>query len=153
MLGATFKKYWKTIVTICAVLAIAKIMTYSGMIKDIAEMLVTSTGPVYPFMAPLIGVLGAFITGSGTSTCVLFGELQKETALQLGLNVYWITAANVFGAGIGKMVCPQGIAIGTGAINAVGSESKVLGAVFRYFVFYALLAGVICLAGAFVFKA
>lgn len=153
VLGATFKKYWKTIVTICAVLAIAKIMTYSGMIKDIAEMLVTSTGPVYPFMAPLIGVLGAFITGSGTSTCVLFGELQKETALQLGLNVYWITAANVFGAGIGKMVCPQGIAIGTGAINAVGSESKVLGAVFRYFVFYALLAGVICLAGAFVFKA
>lgn len=148
----TLKKYWKTIVTICAVLAIAKIMTYSGMIKDIAEMLVKATGPVYPFVSPLIGVLGAFITGSGTSTCVLFGELQKETAQQLGLNVYWITAANVFGAGIGKMVCPQGIAIGTGAVNEVGSESKVLGAVFKYFIFYALLAGVICLAGSFIFK-
>ncbi len=143
----TLKKYWKTILTICAVMATAKIMSYSGMISDIARFLVVVAGPFYPFIAPLIGALGAFVTGSGTSTCVLFGGLQSETALALGLDASWMAAANVMGAGIGKMICPQGIAIGAGAINAVGSESKILSSVFKYFLLYVILAGVICYAG------
>ncbi|UTC57935.1 L-lactate permease [Treponema sp. OMZ 305] len=147
VLGATLKKYWRTFVTICSVLATAKVMIYSGMISDIAHSAVVATGPVYPFVAPLIGVLGAFVTGSGTSTNVLFGNLQLETALSLNLDPYWITAANVMGAGIGKMVCPQNIAIGAGAIGITGSDSKILAAVFKYFITYALLAGVICFTG------
>ena len=149
VLGFTLKKYWKTFLTICFVLATAKVMIYSGMISDLAYSVVVATGPVYPFVAPLIGVLGAFITGSGTSTNVLFGNLQLETALSLNLNPYWITAANVMGAGIGKMVCPQNIAIGSGAIGITGSDSKILAAVFKYFIIYALLAGAICFAGSF----
>lgn len=150
VLAETLKKYWKTILTICSVMATAKIMGYSGMISDIAKLLVVATGSFYPFIAPLIGALGAFVTGSGTSTCVLFGGLQSETASTLGLNPTWMAAANVFGAGIGKMICPQGIAIGAGAINAVGSESKLLGAVFKYFLFYVILAGIICYAGSLI---
>ncbi len=143
----TLKRYWKTILTICAVMATAKIMGYSGMISDIAKFLVAAAGPFYPLIAPLIGALGGFVTGSGTSTCVLFGGLQSETAHALGLDAVWMAAANVMGAGLGKMVCPQSIAIGTGAINAAGSESKVLGAVFKYFLVYVIAAGVICYAG------
>ncbi len=143
----TLKKYWKTILTICSVMATAKIMGYSGMISDIAQFLVVVAGPFYPLIAPLIGGLGAFVTGSGTSTCVLFGGLQSETAAALNLSPTWMAAANVMGAGIGKMVCPQGIAIGAGAINKVGSESKILGAVFKYFLLYIVLAGIICYAG------
>ena len=147
VLGETLKKYWKTILTICSVMATAKVMGYSGMISDIANMLVVATGPFYPLISPLIGALGAFVTGSGTSTCVLFGGLQSQTALSLGLNPSWMAAANVMGAGIGKMICPQAIAIGAGAINAVGSESKILRSVFKYFVIYVVLAGIICFAG------
>lgn len=143
----TLKKYWKTILTICAVMATAKIMSYSGMISDIAKFLVAVTGSFYPLAAPLIGALGAFVTGSGTSTCVLFGGLQSETAAALGLNPTWMAAANVMGAGIGKMICPQGIAIGVGAIGQAGSESRILSKVFRYFLLYAILAGMICYAG------
>lgn len=109
----TLKKYWKTILTICCVMATAKIMGYSGMISDIAAALVVVAGPFYPLISPLVGALGAFVTGSGTSTCVLFGGLQRQTAISLGLNPSWMAAANVMGAGIGKMICPQGIAIGS----------------------------------------
>lgn len=143
----TLKKYWKTVLTICSVMAAAKIMSYSGMISDIAKFLVAAAGPFYPLIAPLIGAIGAFVTGSGTSTCVLFGGLQSETALALGLSPVWMAAANVMGAGIGKMICPQGIAIGAGAINAAGSESKILSAVLKYFLLYVILAGIICFAG------
>ena len=45
------------------------------------------------------------------------------------------------------MVCPQSIAIGAGAIGAVGAESKILGAVFKYFALFVVLAGAICYAG------
>lgn len=144
---ATLKQYWKTILTICSVMAAAKIMGYSGMISDIAKFLVAVAGQFYPLIAPVIGALGAFVTGSGTSTCVLFGGLQSETAQTLGLSPTWLAAANVMGAGIGKMICPQGIAIGAGAIGAVGSESKILSGVFKYFLLYVVLAGVICYAG------
>lgn len=147
VLGETLQKYWKTILTICSVMATAKIMSYSGMISDIAEVLVAVTGPFYPLISPLIGALGAFVTGSGTSTCVLFGGLQSATATELGLNPSWMAAANVMGAGIGKMICPQGIAIGAGAINAVGSESKILRSVFKYFLIYLIAAGIICYVG------
>ena len=147
VLAETLKKYWKTIVTICSVMATAKIMSYSGMISDIAKLLVEITGSAYPCIAPLIGAVGAFVTGSGTSTCVLFGGLQSQTAASLGFDPSWMAAANVCGAGIGKMVCPQSIAIGAGAIGAVGAESKILGTVFRYFALFVVLAGGICFAG------
>lgn len=80
----TLKKYWKTVLTICSVMATAKIMSYSGMISDIASLLVAAAGQYYPLIAPLIGALGEFVTGSGTSTNVLFGGLQAKTALTLG---------------------------------------------------------------------
>lgn len=150
ILAETLKKYWKTVLTICAVMSTAKIMSYSGMISDIAGFLVAAAGPFYPLIAPLIGALGGFVTGSGTSTCVLFGGLQSETAQALGLDAMWMASANVMGAGIGKMICPQSIAIGTGAINAMGSESRILSAVFKYFLFYVAASGIICYVGVLV---
>ena len=68
----TLKANWKTLVTICAVMATAKVMGYSGMISDIATFLVIVTGGAYPFIWPLIGAIGAFVTGYGTLTSVLF---------------------------------------------------------------------------------
>lgn len=150
VLGETLKKYWKTILTICCVMSTAKLMGYSGMISDIASFLVVAAGPAYPLISPLIGALGGFVTGSGTSTSVLFGQLQSQTAQSLGLDPAWMAAANISGGGIGKMICPQSIAIGTGAAGMIGAESKILGAVFKYFLFYVVVAGLLCFAGAMV---
>lgn len=146
----TLKANWRTIVTICAVMATAKTMSYSGMIADIASFLVVITGGAYPLISPLIGAIGSFVTGSGTSTSVLFGGLQVETAQNLGLSGAWMAAANTLGAGIGKMICPQSIAIGASAIDKSGSESKILRSVFKYFVCYVVIAGIVCFLGTFI---
>lgn len=147
VLFTTLKGNWKTIVTICSVLATAKVMGYSGMISDMASFLVVATGGAYPLISPLIGAIGGFVTGSGTSTSVLFGGLQAETAQNLGLPAAWIASANVLGGGIGKMICPQGIAIGASAINQSGSESKILRSMFKYFILYVVIGGIICYLG------
>ncbi len=138
--GETLWRYKFTILTICSVMATAKIMTYSGMISDIAMFLVNNTGALYPCFAPVIGALGGFVTGSGTSSCVLFGPLQTQSAIALNLDSGWIASANVLGAGIGKMVSPQSIAIGASVISVVSAENKILSTVFKFFVFYLVLA-------------
>ncbi|MBR3690231.1 MAG: L-lactate permease, partial [Eggerthellaceae bacterium] len=143
----TVRRYWRTVLTICCVMSMAKVMGYAGMISDIATVVVAVTGMFYPFVSPLIGALGAFVTGSGTSTNVLFGSLQAKTAAALGLNPSWLAAANVMGAGIGKMICPQGIAIGASAVGLVGSEREIMGRVGKYFAFYLVFAGLTCMGG------
>jgi lactate permease len=122
-------------------------MGYSGMISDIAVVLVAVTGSFFPLFSPLIGVIGGFVTGSGTSTAVLFGKLQQDTAAAISDNPNlpaWLCAANEMGGGVGKMICPQSIAIGCAAVGLTGSESKILGKVFIYVLLYAVIGGLIC---------
>lgn len=147
VLKDTCKQMWKTVVTIMSIMAMAKIMSHSGMIAEIAGMLVVLTGSFYPAAAPFVGAIGTFVTGSGTSANVLFGGLQVETAASLGLNPSWLAGANTVGATIGKMISPQSIAIGTAATATVGSESKILNKVIKYCVLFILVAGVVAYTG------
>ena len=144
--GHTVASNVKTIVTICSVLATAKIMVHSGMTKDVAEALVAITGGIFPLFSPLVGVLGAFVTGSGTNTGVLFGPLQQETASRIGVVPQWLCAANAMGAGIGKMVAPSNVALACAAAGIAGQESKVIRAVFKYTLIYTVIGGIICFA-------
>ncbi len=129
---ATLKQMAKTIITIMSVMAVAKIMTYCGMIADMATFFVSITGHFYPFVAPIIAALGAFITGSGTSTEVLLGALQSSAAQQIGASQFWLAAANSTGAGIGKILSPQCIATATAAVGLVGQDSKLLSGIVKW---------------------
>jgi lactate permease len=119
-------------------------MVHSGMTTDVADVLVAVTGKFYPLFSPLVGVLGAFVTGSGTSTGVLFGPLQSAAATQLGLTPEWLCAANGLGAGIGKMISPQSIAIGLAAVGMPGKESLILQGVIKYCVLFTVIGGLVC---------
>ena len=68
---ATIKKYWKAVATVVFIVAIAKLMGYAGMVTKLANGLVALTGSFYPFIAPIIGGIGCFVTGSATSACVM----------------------------------------------------------------------------------
>ena len=142
-LVATVKQMSKTIVTIMSVLAVAKIMTYCGMIDNMAALFVGLTGSIFPFVSPIIGALGAFITGSGTSTEVLLGALQTSAAEQIGVSSFWLAAANSTGAGIGKVISPQCIATAAAAVGLVGQDSKLLGGMIKWVVLELVLASLI----------
>ena len=140
---ATLKQMTKTIITIMSVLAVAKIMTYSGMISDIAALFVTLTGRFYPFVAPAIAAIGAFVTGSGTNTEVLLGRLQTEAAAAIGASSYWLAAANSVGAGIGKIVSPQCIATAVAAVGISGQDSAVLKKILPWVAVLLVLASLV----------
>lgn len=124
---ATLVQMVPTIITIVCVLAMAKVMGYSGMISAIAAMIILITGSFYPYVAPIFGFIGAFVTGSGTSAEVLFGGLQAETALAIGVSPVWLAASNSLGAGMGKVLSPQCLAIAAGSVdNPDNGESMML---------------------------
>lgn len=148
VLGATIRQMSKTIITIMAVLAIAKVMGYSGMTSDIAAFIVAVTGGFYPLLAPLIGSIGTFVTGSATSSSVLFAKLQYATASQIGLDPTWLVAANGIGSTAGKIISPQSIAVATAATDTVGQESKMLTGVIRYYLLFIIVYGLVAYAGA-----
>ena len=149
-LGAVLRKNAWTILTICAVLAMARIMDGAGMMATLACAITSCTGRAYAFLAPVVGAMGGFITGSGTSANVLFGSLQVNTAHALGLADTVLAGANIFGAGVGKMVCPQSLAIGAAAVGLVGSEGDILKRTLAWFIGLLAFACLVCGLLAFV---
>jgi len=152
VLGQTVQQMAKTIITMLGVLGVAKIMGYSGMIAAIAAFFVGTLGGAYPLVAPVLGALGTFVTGSGTSSELLFGNVQVEAARAIGVDATWLAAANSLGTGAGKMLAPQSIAIGTAACGLTGADGQILARIARYafgfLVFMALLVFVGSLMGA-----
>ena len=147
VLGKTIVQMLKTIITIMAVLATEKIMGYSGMTQSIADFIVRVTGSFYPLVAPLIGSIGTFVTGSSTSSSVLFSKLQASTGAELNINQIWLVAANTVGSTAGKIISPQSIAVATAATATVGKESEILTKVIKYFVLFAVIYGLVCYFG------
>ena len=139
-----------TFLTIITVVATAKLMAYSGMTMSIAKMLVSVTGTAYPAFAPIAGALGAFITGSGTNSNVLFGPLQTAAAQDIpGASAAWLAACNSAGAGVGKMLSPQSIAIAIGAVGASveGKESEIMKIALPYFIGGIIILGLVTYFG------
>ena len=147
ILGSSVKQMSKTILTIVTIMATAKIMSYSGMIADIASVFVFLTRGAYPLFAPFIASIGSFVTGSATSSSVLFGGLQQQTAKTLGMNELWLTASNTVGACAGKIISPQSIAIAVAAIGMPGSESHIMKKAVKFYILFVILMGLICYFG------
>ncbi len=139
---STVLRYSKAILMICTVLALGKVMGASGMTRTLADALIASTGSFYPAVSSVVGALAGFVTGSGTSSCVLFGALQASVG-STEFESHLFAAANIMGAGIGKMICPQSIVLGCAAAGIAGRESETMGRVLRYF---AVMLAAACIA-------
>mgnify|MGYP005835515887 CR=1 FL=1 len=142
-LKTTIIQVKKTLITILAIVALAKIMTYSGMVNSVAAAFAAVSGSFYPLIAPMIGALGTFVTGSDTSSNVLFGNLQKQTAIQLNISQEWLAAANASGATAGKMISPQSISIAATSTGLTNSEGKMLSYTLKYCIIYVILMGIL----------
>ena len=131
VLWNTVKQLKKTFITVICLVGLSTIMDSAGMIAVIATALATATG------------LGTFITGSDTSSNILFGKLQASVAGQIHVSPDWLSAANTVGATGGKIISPQSIAIATSAGNQQGKEGEILKAAIPYALVYVAITGII----------
>jgi lactate permease len=149
--------YWETLklvrfslLTIAAMLAIGFTTRYSGLDATLG-LAFAKTGFLYPFFGTMLGWLGVALTGSDTSSNVLFGSLQKITALQLGLSPVLMAAANSSGGVMGKMIDAQSIVVASTATRWYGHEGEILRYVFFHSLALAALVGILVLLQAYVF--
>ncbi|MCK6143850.1 L-lactate permease [Prevotella intermedia] len=149
ILARTTVNLRKTVITIISLVSLASVMNYAGMIVVIASALAAVTGQLYPVFAPLIGAIGTFVTGSDTSSNILFAKLQANVAHQLNYsNSDWLVAANTTGATGGKMISPQSIAIATAACDMQGRDGEILKAAIPYAIAYIAIGGLMVLLAA-----
>lgn len=136
--GETLNELKFPLLTIASVVGFAYVANASGMSTTLG-MALAGTGMLFPFFSPFLGWLGVFITGSDTSSNLLFGNLQKVTATSVGMEPVLALAANTSGGVAGKMISPQSIAVACAAVGLAGKESDL----FRFTVKHSLLLVVI----------
>lgn len=143
-----FKVLWKviklqkkTMITVCSLISLSSIMDFSGMIPELGLALAAATGSLYPLFAPTIGCLGTFLTGSDTSSNILFAKLQANVGHTIGVDPAWLAAANTAGATGGKIISPQSIAVATSAIGQQGKEGEIMKKAIPFALGYIVVAG------------
>jgi lactate permease len=138
-----------SLVTISCMMAVGFITKYAGTDATLGLAL-AGTGWAYPFFGTMIGWLGVALTGSDTSSNVLFGGLQRITAEQLNIDPVVMAAANSSGGVMGKMIDAQSIVVASTATKQYGQEGAILRFVFFHSVALAMLVGVFVMGQVYV---
>ncbi len=147
--GRTLKLVRYSLLTIAAMLALGFITKGAGLDATLGRAF-AHTRDFYPFFGAMLGWLGVALTGSDTSSNVLFGNLQKITAEQLGLSPVLMAAANSSGGVMGKMIDAQSIVVASTATQWYGHEGEILRYVFFHSLALAALMGMLVMAQAYV---
>ena len=148
--GQTLKRVRFSLLTVAAMLSLGYVTRYSGLDATLG-LAFARTGFLYPFFGTMLGWLGVALTGSDTSSNVLFGSLQKISAGQLGLSPVLMAAANSSGGVMGKMIDAQSIVVASTATRWYGHEGTILRYVFFHSLALAALMGLFVLLQAYVF--
>jgi len=151
ILHATVKGMLTSSLSITLMVAMAAIMQDSGMTEVLAQGLARAVGKAYPLIAPWIGGIGAFMTGSNTNSNVVFARLQMRTAELLNYNIPVILAGQTAGAAVASVAAPTKIVVGTSTAGMEGKEGDVLRALIGYtgilVIFISLVTGLASILG------
>jgi lactate permease len=123
--------------------AIAYIINHSGkgldwtladpnnnMVVVLANASTALFGKAYPLIAPFLGLLGGFVSGSETSSIAMFTALHLSTAEKIGAVGLVIAAASGIGGGLASVISPAKLQNAAASIDRIGEEAGVLRVTF-----------------------
>nr|WP_298249215.1 L-lactate permease [uncultured Halomonas sp.] len=112
-----------------------------------AQLVADSVGGVYPFFAPTVGALGAFIAGSNTVSNLMLSDFQFNVAQQLGLSTAFMVALQAVGAAAGNMIAIHNVVAASATVGLLGREGETIRKTILPTIYYLVFAGIIALAG------
>ncbi|WP_082232167.1 L-lactate permease [Halobacillus massiliensis] len=142
---------------LAATLALVQVFTNSGintsdlisMPEYIAQTLASSFGPIWVFMAPFLGELGSFITGSATVSTLTFSPIQYNIAEQVGFDTNTVLSLQIIGAAAGNMICVHNVVAAGTVVGLSGKEGDIIRKTIGPALLYGLFVGI----AAFIFGA
>lgn len=150
ILKETAKKMTGSSISILSMVSLAVIMEYTGMTRQLAVGLSTGFRSLFPLVAPWIGAIGSFMTGSNTNSNVVFGLLQLETAKILDLPFTIILAGQTAGAALASVIAPTKVIVGASTAGMSGREGEVMRALIGYTLILVSLISFLTLIGVWI---
>ena len=146
-LGTSLHKWLKRaprpVLATAVFFAIAFVINHSGkgagwqladpshnMIQVVAEASAATFGRLYPFVAPFLGLLGGFISGSETSSIAMLTALHLSTAAKIGVAGVLVAAASGIGGGLASVISPAKLQNASASIDRIGEEAQVFRTTF-----------------------
>lgn len=114
---------------------------YPQMPLALAEGVASSVGSAWPFFAPWIGGLGAFVAGSNTVSNMMFALFQFGVGERIGVDPTWMVALQAVGGAAGNVICVHNVVAASAVVGLLGREGLVIRRTLPVFVYYALMAG------------
>ena len=158
-LGETLEKLVSPLIALVFVIAMVQVMLQSGnppgaeldgMIVVLARATADVLGPAYPFVAALIGALGAAMAGSNTVSNITFSGFQFEAAGEVGVPRQLIVGAQAVGGAIGNLVAIHNLVAALATVGLVGQEGRVMRLNFIVLLYYSLAVGVLTMLFSYV---
>ncbi len=146
----SFKSIEAAALSLLSTLALVQVFTNSGMNANdlismpqyIAQALATTFGSMWFFVAPFLGELGAFITGSATVSTLTFSPIQNSVAMQTGLDPNIILSQQVIGGAAGNMICVHNVVAASAVVGLSGREGDIIRKTLGPAILYGILAGI-----------
>ena len=149
----TLKGIIPTAVTLAAAVPLVRIFINSevtgaelgSMPIELATMMSATFEGSWPFVAPFVGALGAFISGSATFSNMMFAGFQQSVADNLGLTDHVILALQVLGADAGNMICVVNVVAACSVVGLTGKEGMVIRLTLVPMMLFCLFAGTVAM--------
>ncbi|MFP8956658.1 L-lactate permease [Natrialbaceae archaeon A-CW3] len=160
MNGGQVKEAWREageklvspFIALVFVIAMVQVMLLSGQAPGAAfdnsmiELLAIATanlfGPAYPFIAALIGGLGAAMAGSNTVSNITFGGFQFTAAHELDISSQIMVGTQAVGGAVGNLVAIHNIVAALATVGLVGQEGRVIRLNLIPLFYYAVFVGI-----------
>jgi lactate permease len=132
-------------ISVLLLACVATLLVDAGIISILARGIADAAGGAYPVIAPLVGAMGSFVTGSTTSSNALFAALQRDVALLIDVPPHLLVAAQTVGGNVGNALAPVVILIGATAVDAPQETGPILRATLlpAAVLFGATIAGIL----------
>ncbi|WP_125590698.1 L-lactate permease [Companilactobacillus jidongensis] len=95
------------------------------------------------FIAPFLGALGSFVTGSTTVSTLTFGQIQSDIASNAHISQQVVLSAQLIGAAAGNMICVHNIVAVSSLVGLNGQEGNILRKTLAPAFLYCLLVGIV----------
>lgn len=116
---------------------------YASMPLAMAQWVAANVGHVWPFFAPFIGGLGAFIAGSNTVSNLMFSLFQHGVAENLAISGSLVVALQAVGAAAGNMFCIHNVVAASATVGLLGQEGITLRRTIIPTLYYCALVGIV----------
>jgi lactate permease len=145
------KQLWGAAVALMFALPMVRVFIESGiqhnasglesMPLTLASGVATLAGGSWPFFAPWIGALGAFVAGSNTISNLMFSLFQFSTAQQISASPAVVVATQAVGGAAGNMITVHNVVAASATVGLMGREGDLIRKTVIPMTYYCLFAG------------